>query len=142
MRASSSATALGFGYILPATFLPVLARAVLADPTGFGVAWPVFGAAAAASTLLAAVGLAHVSRRPRARGSHLLMALGCLLPVLRLSRSRCWRRRCWWAALHGRDDGRHAGARAEASGDPTRALGRLTAAFAIGQMAGRCCRRC
>ena len=39
---------LGFGYILPATFLPVLARAVVDDPAVFGAAWPVFGAAAAA----------------------------------------------------------------------------------------------
>jgi len=128
---------LGFGYILPATFLPVLARAVLADPTGFGVAWPVFGAAAAASTVLAAVGLAHVSRRRVLAGSHLLMALGCLLPVLRLSPLTVLAA----ALLVGSTfmvatmAGMQA-ARAEAAGDPTRALGRLTAAFAIGQMAG------
>ena len=53
---------LGFGYILPATFLPVLARAVVEDPRVFGLAWPVFGAAAALSTLLAGV----VLRRSRA----------------------------------------------------------------------------
>ncbi|HSI53233.1 MAG TPA: YbfB/YjiJ family MFS transporter, partial [Ramlibacter sp.] len=35
---------LGFGYILPATFLPVLARSVIEDPRIFGLAWPVFGA--------------------------------------------------------------------------------------------------
>ena len=34
---------LGFGYILPATFLPVLARSVVEDPRLFGLAWPVFG---------------------------------------------------------------------------------------------------
>ena len=35
---------IGFGYILPATFLPVLARSVVDDPRLFGLAWPVFGA--------------------------------------------------------------------------------------------------
>ena len=128
---------LGFGYILPATFLPVLARAVIADPADFGVAWPVFGAAAAASTVLAAVVLAQVSRRRVLAVSHLLMALGCLLPVLRLSPLTVLAA----ALLVGSTfmvatmAGMQA-ARAEADGDPTRALGRLTAAFAIGQMAG------
>ena len=45
---------LGFGYILPATFLPVLAREVVDDPQVFGLAWPVFGIAAALSTFAAA----------------------------------------------------------------------------------------
>ena len=128
---------LGFGYILPATFLPVLARAVIADPALFGVAWPVFGAAAAASTMFAALMLAHVSRRRLLAGSHLLMAVGCLLPVLRLSPAMVLTA----ALLVGSTfmvatmAGMQA-ARAEADGDPTRALGRLTAAFAIGQIAG------
>ncbi len=101
---------LGFGYILPATFLPVLARAVVADPALFGLAWPVFGAAAAASTLLAGVVLAPFARRRVLAGSHLLMAVGCLLPVLHLSPldgaggSLAGRQH-----LHGGDDGRHAG---------------------------------
>src|SRR5580765_222659 len=45
---------MGFGYILPATFLPVLARSVVDDPRVFGLAWPIFGATAALSTLVAA----------------------------------------------------------------------------------------
>ncbi|RYY85871.1 MAG: YbfB/YjiJ family MFS transporter, partial [Comamonadaceae bacterium] len=45
---------LGFGYILPATFLPALARQLVADPRLFGLAWPVFGAMAALSTWVAA----------------------------------------------------------------------------------------
>jgi hypothetical protein len=40
----------GFGYIIPATFLPSLARQLLADPTVFGWTWPVFGLAAAGAT--------------------------------------------------------------------------------------------
>jgi hypothetical protein len=45
---------LGFGYILPATFLPALAREVVDDPQLFGLAWPVFGVAAALSTIATA----------------------------------------------------------------------------------------
>src|SRR5262249_42073657 len=45
--------AFGFGYIIPATFLPAMAKQAIADPVAFGLVWPVFGAAAAASTLLA-----------------------------------------------------------------------------------------
>ena len=128
---------LGFGYILPATFLPVLAHAVIADPALFGLAWPVFGVAAAASTLLAGVALAPFFRRRVLAGSHLLMAVGCLLPVLHLSPLTVLAA----ALLVGSTfmvatmAGMQA-ARAETEGDPTRALGRLTAAFAIGQIAG------
>ncbi|HMN82251.1 MAG TPA: YbfB/YjiJ family MFS transporter, partial [Burkholderiaceae bacterium] len=39
--------AFGFGYIIPATFLPAQARQVIADPLVFGWVWPVFGVAAA-----------------------------------------------------------------------------------------------
>jgi predicted MFS family arabinose efflux permease len=47
--------AFGFGYIIPATFVPVMAKQAIADPALFGWAWPVFGLTAAASTLLSAV---------------------------------------------------------------------------------------
>ena len=36
----------GFGYILPATYLPSLARSLVDDPRLFGMVWPVFGLAA------------------------------------------------------------------------------------------------
>src|SRR5688572_11645671 len=45
--------AYGFGYIVPATFLPAMARQIVSDPLAFGSAWPVLGIAAAASTLIA-----------------------------------------------------------------------------------------
>ena len=38
--------AYGFGYIIPATFLPVMAREVVNDPAVFGWAWPAPGAPA------------------------------------------------------------------------------------------------
>lgn len=129
--------ALGFGYILPATFLPVLARAVVDDPLVFGAAWPVFGAAAAASTFFASVVLGRVSRRRVLAGSHVLMAAGCLLPLLHLSAITVLAAALlvggtfMVATMAGMQE-----ARARTVGDPTRALGRMTAAFAIGQMAG------
>jgi predicted MFS family arabinose efflux permease len=128
---------LGFGYILPATFLPVLARAVVDNPAVFGAAWPVFGAAAALSTLLAGALLSGLSRRHVLAGSHLLMALGCLLPVLHLSAGSVLAAALlvggtfMVATMAGIQ-----AARAGAGGDPARALGRMTASFAIGQMAG------
>ncbi len=47
----------GFGYILPATFLPAMARSLVDDPQRFGLAWPVFGLASLLSALVAARGL-------------------------------------------------------------------------------------
>jgi MFS family permease len=44
----------GFGYIVPATFLPAQARVLVPDPALFGWVWPAFGLAAALSTLAAA----------------------------------------------------------------------------------------
>jgi len=73
--------AYGFGYIIPATFLPVMARDVVSDPAVFGWAWPVFGVAAALST----VGVALLSGRHGNRAawicSHLVMAVGVAAPV-------------------------------------------------------------
>src|SRR5262249_19791860 len=46
--------AFGYGYIIPATFLPALARGYIDNPAMFGLIWPVFGAAAALSTLASA----------------------------------------------------------------------------------------
>ncbi len=77
--------AYGFGYIIPATFLPVMARDVVSDPAVFGWAWPVFGAAAALSTLLVALFSGRHGNRTGNRGawiaSHAVMALGVAAPV-------------------------------------------------------------
>jgi len=71
--------AFGFGYIIPATFLPVMARESIADPALFGWAWPVFGAAAAASTIVAGFFPNH---RQVWMVAALLMALGVVLPLM------------------------------------------------------------
>jgi len=128
---------LGFGYILPATFLPVLARAVVDDPAVFGAAWPVFGAAAALSTWLASVLLRGVGRLRVLALCHALMAIGCLLPVVHLSALTVLAAALlvggtfMVATMAGMQE-----ARARTAGNPAVALGRMTAAFAIGQMAG------
>jgi predicted MFS family arabinose efflux permease len=74
--------AFGFGYIIPATFLPVMARQAIRDPAVFGLSWPLFGAAAVVSTLLAGRIRRRVSNRRLWIASHLVMALGVALPVI------------------------------------------------------------
>jgi len=74
--------AFGFGYIIPATFLPVMARVVVPDPSLFGWAWPVFGAAAVVSTLLAARMGRFMTHRGTWIAGNLSMALGVVLPTV------------------------------------------------------------
>jgi MFS family permease len=71
--------AFGFGYIIPATYLPAMAREVIPDPALFGWTWPVFGAAAAASTMVA--GLFPNHRNVWMVGA-LIMALGVVLSLI------------------------------------------------------------
>jgi MFS family permease len=128
---------LGFGYILPATFLPVLARAVVTDGRLFGLAWPVFGFTAALSTLLAGWIMRRASRLQVWAVSHMVMAIGVLVPSL------------WPSGVAIAISALLVGGtfmvvtmvgiqeiRARAHGDPTALVGRMTAAFAIGQIAG------
>ena len=72
----------GFGYIIPATFLPAMAREWVDDPAVFGLAWPVFGAMAAISTVLGAATLRHSSPHRIWISALLLMTVGVLAPVL------------------------------------------------------------
>jgi MFS family permease len=64
--------AFGFGYIIPATFVPLMAKQVVRDAAIFGWAWPIFGFTAAASTLLVAPLL-------RVLGNRRLWILGALV---------------------------------------------------------------
>lgn len=73
--------AFGFGYIIPATFLPVMAREAIESPALFGWAWPVFGAAAAASTLAAARLARTLGYRGLWIASGLVMAFGVAAPL-------------------------------------------------------------
>ncbi len=130
-------TLFGFGYILPATYLPALARQLVDDPRVFGLAWPVFGTAAAVSTVLVSWRLARANRLRVWAGAHVLMAAGVLLPAVWTSLVSVT-----LAALLvggtfmvitmvGMQE-----ARARAEGQATRVLGRMTAGFALGQLAG------
>ncbi|HEX7013265.1 MAG TPA: YbfB/YjiJ family MFS transporter [Steroidobacteraceae bacterium] len=74
--------AFGLGYIIPATYVPVLAKRVVEEPGVFGWAWPIFGAAAMASTLCAAALMGVRSPRRLWMLSALAMALGVASPVV------------------------------------------------------------
>lgn len=72
----------GFGYIIPATYLPAMARQAIADPSIFGWAWPIFGLAALFSTLAAGWLSRHISSRIIWAACHIVMAAGVIIPVL------------------------------------------------------------
>ena len=73
--------AFGFGYVIPATFLPAMAKEIIPDPRLFGWAWPVFGAAAVVSTVFAAQLKQFLSDRAIWIAGHLVMALGVVIPL-------------------------------------------------------------
>jgi len=72
----------GFGYIVPATFVPVMARQFTTDPVVFGWAWPVFGAAAALTPFGGAVWAPRMGIRRVWIASQGAMALGVAMPVV------------------------------------------------------------
>jgi predicted MFS family arabinose efflux permease len=127
----------GFGYILPATYLPTLARALVDDPRLFGLAWPAFGLAAAASTLLAGRALRRWRLLDVWSCCHLLMAAGTVLPLLSRSGSAIAVAALlvggtfMVATMTGLQQ-----ARQLLPSGPAPLLARMTAAFAIGQIAG------
>ena len=128
---------LGFGYILPATFLPALAREVVDDPQLFGLAWPVFGVAAALSTIATAWRFGHANRLRVWAVGHVVMAAGVTLPSLWLApvtiaiAALLVGSTFMIVTMIGMQEGR-----ARAPDNPTALLGLMTAAFAIGQLAG------
>src|SRR5690242_906829 len=127
---------LGFGYILPATFLPALAREVVDDPHLFGLAWPVFGVAAALSTIATARLFGRADRLRVWAVCNLLMAAGVTLPSVLLApvtiviAALLVGSTFMVVTMIGMQE-----ARARAPGNPTAFLGLMTAAFAIGQLA-------
>jgi MFS family permease len=129
--------AYGFGYIVPATFLPVMAREIVHDPAVFGWAWPVFGVAAAASTLAAAPLIARVGNRATWIGCHFVMALGVAAPLLVpgisgvVLSALCVGGTFVVITLVGMQE-----ARARYGVNAARLMAAMTAAFAAGQIAG------
>jgi MFS family permease len=127
----------GYGYIIPATFLPALARGYIDDPAVFGWVWPVFGAAAALSTLAAARFGHRLAPRRMWIGAQWVLAAGVLAPAVSLNVATLL------IAAVGvggtfmvitmagiKEVMRIAGSQA------SQAVGMMTAAFALGQIAG------
>ena len=127
----------GFGYIVPATFLPAMARALTPDPLVFGLMWPLFGLAAALSVAAVARWLPTWSRKRLWAVAQATLALGTGLPLIAPA--------LWAIAASAVLVGgtfmviSMAGlqlARQERPDNPTPLLARLTAAFAAGQIGG------
>lgn len=74
--------AFGFGYIIPATFLPAMAKRIIHDATVFGWSWPVFGFAAFLSTLTVSLLQRRFGNRTLWIAAQLIMAAGVALPAL------------------------------------------------------------
>ena len=128
---------LGFGYIVPATFLPAMAKQVLPDPAVFGWAWPIFGGTAFVSTLLAGRVVAFLSNRLIWALSHVVMAVGVATPVLLpgmagiVISAICVGGTFVVATMTGLQEGR-----VQAPEHASRLIAAMTAAFAIGQIVG------
>lgn len=127
----------GFGYILPATFLPAMAKRLIADPALFGWAWPVFGLAALGSTLIAGHLLRRFSNRALWGTGHLVMGIGVIMPVILpdmlgiILSAICVGGTFMVITFAAMQE-----ARCVAPAHPARLMAQLTAAFAIGQILG------
>jgi MFS family permease len=82
MRLVLCYAAFGFGYIIPATFIPAFARETLGDAALYGWAWPLFGAAAAMSTVAVTPLVRRFGERRVWIAGHLAMALGVAAPLV------------------------------------------------------------
>ena len=129
--------AFGFGYIVPATFLPAMARELIRDPAVFGWIWPAFGATAAASTVIVALCLQGAAPRKVWAASLLVMAAGVLAPALLptvwtlLVAAVCVGGTFMVATMAGMQE-----ARRQAGAGAPRLMAAMTTGFALGQLAG------
>lgn len=127
----------GFGYIITATYLPVIAKNSLPNSPLLTVFWPLFGAAAVVGSLLAARVKNNSDLRRHLVGAYLVQAVGVALSVI-------WHD-AWSFALSSILVGLPFTAisyfamnevRRIRSSHHARYMGLLTAAFAIGQILG------
>jgi MFS family permease len=72
----------GFGYMIATSFLPVMVKNALDSSSAFAWSWPVFGVVTAGATLAVATLRRRVGNRGVWATSHLIMAVGILLPVV------------------------------------------------------------
>ena len=127
----------GFGYIIPGTFLPAMAKQIIPDPAVFGWAWPIFGSAALISTLMAGWLSAHLPNRRIWALSHVVMAIGVAMPVLLPGMAGIVIAACcvggtfMVATMTGMQE-----ARVLAPDHASRLMAAMTAAFGIGQIFG------
>jgi hypothetical protein len=127
----------GFGYIVPATFLPAMARQQVSNPFVFGLTWPLFGLAAALSVAAAARWLSDWPRKRVWALAQGTMALGTSLPLVT---GDLWALAASAVLVGGTFMvATMAGlqlARERLPSNPTSLLARMTVAFAAGQIAG------
>jgi len=127
----------GFGYIISATFLPVIARQVLPGSVWLDLFWPMFGVAVAAGALLTMRLPPHWDRRHLLMACYLLQAAGVMAGM-------------WWPTLAGFALGSlllglpftaitlfaMQEVRRVRPADASVFIGLLTAAYGLGQIAG------
>jgi MFS family permease len=127
----------GFGYIIPATFLPSLARQLVADPAVFGWIWPMFGLAAAVSTIAASLLLRNAAPRRVWALCQVVTAAGAMAPVVAsnvgmlLFAAICIGGTFMILTMAGMQE-----ARRVAGNAAPRLIAAMTAAFAMGQLLG------
>ena len=137
MRLIGSYGCFGFGYIIPATFLPAMARDVISDPGIFGWAWPIFGTAAVISALAAGWLSSRLTFRALWIAAHFILAFGVAVPVawagMRgiLLSALCVGSTFMVATMAGMQE-----ARRVAPNNAAGLMAAMTAAFAIGQILG------
>lgn len=130
--------AAGMGYIIPATFLPVMARDIIDNPLIFGWGWPIFGTAAFVSTLLSGRLHETFSNRQIWTVSQFVMAVGLVMPALYphmwviVAAGICVGGTFMIITMAGIKETH----RIVAGGNVQRHVAALTAAFATGQMIG------
>jgi predicted MFS family arabinose efflux permease len=69
----------GFGYIITATFLPVIARAALPGSVWLDLFWPLLGVAVACGALIASRIPARIDQRSLLIGCYLMQSLGVVI---------------------------------------------------------------
>lgn len=72
----------GFGYIITATFLPIIARQSMPDSTWADLFWPLFGLATIPGALIGARAPTHWDNRLLLAGAYALQAAGIVLTVV------------------------------------------------------------